>query len=84
MVIQHVSPFVPGLVAAAVEEEEVVSEALALNAWILIIGSLLWDTDRRDGGDARLHESVGVVSAPIRYGRWKRKISRNIVEKSSV
>lgn len=46
------------------------SEPLALNAGILIIGSLLWDKDRQGWRDARLDVSQSaLVSAPIRYGR---------------
>jgi hypothetical protein len=43
---------------------------MALNAGVLIIGSLLWDTDRQGWRDARLDVNrFEVVSAPIRYGR---------------
>ncbi len=46
VVIQNVSPFVPGLVAAidAAEAEE--DEPVPLNGGILIVGSLLWDERR--------------------------------------
>jgi len=43
---------------------------MALNAGILIIGSLLWDTDRQGWRDARLNMNQSEsVLAPIRYGR---------------
>jgi hypothetical protein len=43
---------------------------LPLDAGILIIGSLLWDTRRQAWRDARLDRaSPEVVTAPIRYGR---------------
>jgi len=47
-----------------------VNEPVALNAGILIIGSLLWDKDRQGWRDARLNINQSeLVSAPIRYGR---------------
>lgn len=46
------------------------SEPLALNAGILIIGSLVWDVDRQGWRDKRLDLGRSeLVLAPIRYGR---------------
>jgi hypothetical protein len=71
VVIQDVSPFVPELVAAAVELLRLRrSEPVPLNAGILIIGSLLWDAERKGWRDARLEmPTAATVTAPIRYGR---------------
>lgn len=52
------------------------NEPLALNAGILIIGSLLWDSERGrpEWRDARLDmTSTQTVTAPIRYGRLSGK-----------
>lgn len=46
------------------------SEPLHLNAGILIIGSLLWDTERQQWREEQLDLTQSdLVSAPIRYGR---------------
>ncbi len=46
------------------------NDARALSAGVLIIGSLLWDQDRRQWRDERLDLTRSeLVSAPIRYGR---------------
>jgi len=50
------------------------SETMALNAGILIIGSLLWDEKRQEWRNARLdRRSQKTVAAPIRYGRLSGK-----------
>ena len=47
---------------------------MSLNAGILIIGSLLWDDERRAWRDARLEMGLAeTVMAPIRYGRLSGK-----------
>jgi hypothetical protein len=47
---------------------------MALNLGILIIGSLLWDEERRTWREARLDvNNSATVTAPIRYGRLSGK-----------
>src|SRR5260221_14662378 len=46
------------------------NDPVPLNVGILIIGSLLWDGERRAWRDARLQLALAeTATAPIRYGR---------------